>query len=146
MREYAYTEFDAFCAENGRSLTVHNVYQFGLAVILALRDHAPAIASEFALKRQQQIAANTDEREVLSWRLACWALVRNSEPQADSNVAFVRAVLCFLYPIADSLEHPGMLLDDFTMFMEMAGDFELVMMAHRHLLLTPRAATCFSTS
>lgn len=135
MTEYAYTEFDAFCAENRRGFTVHNVHQFGLAVILALRDRAPAIATEFALKRQQQIAANTDEREVLSWRLACWALVRNSEPQADPNVAFVRAVLCFLYPMADSLEHPGMLLDDFTMFMEMAGDFEPVMMAHRHLLL-----------
>jgi hypothetical protein len=62
-------------------------------------------------------------------------LVRYSEPEADPNVAFVRAVLCFLYPMADSLEYPGMLLDDFTMFMQMAGDFEPAMMAHRQLLL-----------
>ena len=137
MTEYAYTAFDAFCAENRRGFTAHTVHQFGLAVMLELRDRAPALVTEFALKRKQQIDSNTNEGKVLSWRLACWDFVGNREPECNVAVAFARAVICLLFPMADSKQCPDSLLDDFTIFMQMAGDFEPVMMAHRHLLLTP---------
>jgi len=134
MTANSYSEFDSFCLANQHRLTRIAVHRFGLEVILSLREYVPQLLIDFAAKRKKQIVAQEDEHIVLSWRLACWAFVAKREPETSIEVAFARALICFLFPIADAPE-PILLIDDFLMFMEMTGDFESTLMSLRYLLL-----------
>ena len=106
-----------------------------IEVILEIHKQVPAVVLDFTQKRRKQFAANEDVLELVDWRTTCWNLIDNREPETNQDVAFLRAVLCLLFPIDDTSESAAVLLDDFIMFMEMAGDFESVFMSCRHLLL-----------
>lgn len=137
MTEREFSEFYSFCSPNLQKITASAVHTFGLEVILSLSEFCPSRLIDLALKRKNQIVTGKNESQIVEWRLACWDIAGNHEPETSIPVAFARALICMLFPIADAAPFSGKLLYDFTMFMEMAGDFESVFMSFRHLLLTP---------
>ena len=72
---HSYSEFDSFCLAHKDHLSRIAVHLFGLEVILTLRENVPPLIVDYAAKRKAQIVEKADERNVLSWRLACWDFV-----------------------------------------------------------------------
>jgi hypothetical protein len=129
------SEFEEFCQENIGKITSFNVHIFCLEILLSMRGQVPAAVTNFAEQRKQQLTGQEDNAAMGQWRVQLWGLIGKREPEDNPEVAYLRSVLCLLFPLSISNEFPAVLLDDFQMFMEMAGDFESVFMSFRHLLL-----------